>query len=100
MPRGCHPIREPPDMADVRDVSNVMSVGEIPLPKKTPRLLTVTSRELIKNCFEETTPISLPLGQPAIVLNETQIGSILRVVADKSSRVSFDMLQTVIMKMT
>ena len=58
--------------------------------------LSATSRVIIKQCFTETIPICLDPGHPVIALNQEQITSILRIVADGSARASFEILNIVV----
>ena len=60
--------------------------------------LSSTSRVIIKQCFTETNPICLDPGHPVVALNQEQITSILRIVADESARASFEMLNSVVQR--
>ena len=63
-----------------------------------PAPLTSSSRLMIKQCFEETTPTYLSPCHPTVVFNQDQISSIMRIVADESARVSFEMLNSVVQR--
>ena len=65
-------------------------------PGPTP--LSGTSRAIIKQCFEEVSPIRLDPGHPVVAFNQEQITSILRIVADESARASFEMLNSVVQR--
>ena len=63
-----------------------------------PNLLSATSRVIIKQCFTETNPICHDPGHPVLALNQEQITSILRIVADESAKASFEMLNSVVQR--
>ena len=87
--------------AKVREIScrdessHDSNVADLP-PITDPPPLSGTSRVIIKQCFTETNPICLDPGHPVIALNQDQITSILRIVADESARASFEMLSSVV----
>ena len=87
--------------AKVREIScrdessHDSNVADLP-PNTDPPPLSGTSRAIIKQCFTETNPICLDPGHPVIALNQDQITSILRIVADESARASFEMLSSVV----
>ena len=87
--------------AEVRDIacpndsgneSNTPDVRANPGPKP----LSATSRVIIKSRFTETNPICLDPGHPVVALNQEQVTSILRIVAEESARASFEMLNSVV----
>ena len=71
-----------------------------PLPPEPrgPTPLSSTSRLIIKQCFEETNPTYLSPGHMTVAFNQDQISSILRIVADESSRASYEMLNSVVVR--
>ena len=75
--------------------SHDSSIPDLP-PRTEPPPLSGTSRVIIKQCFTEVNPICLDPGHPVIALNQDQITSILRIVADESARASFEMLNSVV----
>ena len=75
--------------------SHDSSIPDLP-PRTEPPPLSGTSRVIIKQCFTEVNPICLDPGHPVIALNQNQITSILRIVADESARASFEMLNSVV----
>ena len=55
--------------------------------------LALSSRALIKQCFQKEEALCLYKGHLTIALNETEIGSILRVVADQMAKASYEMME-------
>ena len=89
--------------AEVRDIAcpNDSSNESVPPEVRAdpgPTPLSATSRSIIKQCFTETNPICLDPGHPVVALNQEQITSILRIVADESARASFEMLNSVVQR--
>ena len=60
--------------------------------------LSVSRREVIRKCFSEAQPISLPRGHSNVAFNRDQIEHIMKVVADETARSSFEMLNSVVMR--
>ena len=60
-----------------------------------PAPLSIHSQELIRTYFEKAHSFSLPQRHPTISLNQEQIGHILCIVADETSRALFEMLNSV-----
>ena len=79
----------------VDDPTSSADEGDIGFSKRTAQL-SITSREMIKKCFEGTTTFKLPQGHPVIALNQEQVNCILKAVADETARASFDMLNSVV----
>ena len=71
-----------------------------PLPPEPrgPTPLSSTSRLIFKQCFEETNPTYLSPGHITVALNQDQISSMLRIVADESARASYEMLNSVVVR--
>ena len=89
--------------AEIRNITcpdDSSSESVIPEVRKDPgpNPLSATSKVIIKQCFTETNPICLDPGHPVIALNQEQITSILRIVADESARASFEMLNSVVQR--
>ena len=51
---------------------------------------------MIKEYFAQNETFRLPPGNPAVVFTEGQVGSLLRVVAVKTARASYDILENLI----
>ena len=58
--------------------------------------LSISSRELLRKCFIETSSICLPEGHSTIALNEEQISCVLKAVVDETAKSPFDMLNSVV----
>ena len=89
--------------AEVQDIAcpNNSSNESVPPEVRAepgPNPLSATSRAIIKQCFTETNPICLDPGHPVVALNQEQITSVLRVVADECARASFEMLNSVVQR--
>ena len=60
--------------------------------------LALSSRALIKQCFQKAELLCLYEGHLTIALIETEIGSILRVVADQTAKASYEMMENLLRK--
>ena len=67
----------------VSDTARVTSVDIPEAPTRTVQLCG-SGRALIKEYFEEATPVRLSRGHPTIALNENQVSHMLKVVADEA----------------
>ena len=74
------------------------SDGTVDQPPVGPKPLSLGGRcrALIKECFAQNDSFILPRRKPAVVFTEGQISYVLRVVADETSRASYDMLENLI----
>ena len=78
------------------DKVSTQSASLPPDPTGKPEPLKVSSWALLKEYFAKTDPVELLRGHPTIALTEDQISSVLRVVADETSRASYDMLENLV----
>ena len=60
-----------------------------------PRQLSGRSRSTLKRYFEETPPISLPVGHPTVAFSEPQLHYLIRVITDETIDTSFNLLRGV-----
>ena len=76
--------------SNVLGVSDKASNTSVDFPDVTPRVaqLSGSSRALVKEYFEEATPVLLSPGHPTLALNEGQVSHLLKVVADEALRSS------------
>ena len=67
-------------------------------PPVTPRDASLggRSRALIKEHFESSEKFRLPPGHPVVAFTESQISTVMRVVADETARASYDMLENLV----
>ena len=72
--------------------------NESPLGGKRTSSLTIKSRELIRERLSTSTALRLSPGHPVIALNQEQIETVLRVVADETAKASIDMPSSVVEK--
>ena len=77
------------------------SLPEMETTKETtPAPLSIKSRDLIREYFAERRPINLPQGHPVIVFIQDQMSSVLRIVADETAKASYDMLNSVVVRVS
>ena len=87
-----------PVQSNVFRVSDIASNTSVDFPNVTPRVaqLSGSSRALIKENFEEATPVVLSAGHPTIALKEGQVSSLLKVVADEAVKSSLKAMEGLI----
>ena len=87
-----------PANSNVFRVCDTTSNTSVDFPETTPRVaqLSASSRALIKEYFEEVTPVTLPAGHSTLALNEGQFSHVLKVVADEAVRSSLKTMESLI----
>ena len=87
-----------PAQANVFRVSDVASNTSVDFPESAPRVpqLSASGRALIKEYFDEATPIRLSPGHPTLALNEGQVSSLLKVVADEAVKSSLKAMENLV----
>ena len=86
-----------PPLLHVEDSDQSVTITPIKLPVESQILpLGGRSRTLIKEYFADNDPFNLLRGHPVIVITEDHIIKVLTVVADETSRASYDMLEHLI----
>ena len=79
------------------ETSDLSSTGSVGQPPVGPNLAPLGGRSrAMKEYFAQNETFRLPPGNPAVVFTEGQVGSLLRVVADETTRASLDMLENLI----
>ena len=81
-----------PDSSDQSSIAT--PVHRSAEPREAP--LEERSRAMIKEHFEKSERFRLPGGHPIVAFTESQISTIMRVVADETARASFDMLENLV----
>ena len=61
--------------------------------------ISITSREVIRKYFAETSPICLPQGHPTVAFNQDQMCHMLKVVADETATSTFELMNSVIQRL-
>ena len=64
------------------------------------RQLTPSGREAIRKCFTTNVPVELPAGHATVAFSENQVHTILRTIADESVISSFQMMKSLVIKVT
>ena len=79
-------------------VCDTASNTSVDFPEVAPRVaqLSANSRALIKEFFEEATPVILPAGHSTLALNEGQVCQVLKVVADEAVKSSLKAMENLI----
>ena len=80
------------------DGSDYESTIQAPVAASREAPISISSREIIRKCFAETNPISLPQGHPTVAFNQEQMCQMLKVVADETAKSTFGMMNSLILK--
>ena len=80
------------------DGSDYESTIQAPVAVSREAPISISSREIIRKCFAETNPISLPQGHPTVAFNQEQMCQMLKVVADETAKSTFGMMNSLILK--
>ena len=84
--------------SNVFRVSDVASNTSADFPEVMPRVaqLSASGRALIKENFEEATPVHLPPGHSTLALNEGQVSHMLKVLADEAVKSSLKAMENLV----
>ena len=80
------------------EATDGLSLVEGPVAREGIGPLTIKNRDLVRECFTVTIPIRLPPDHATIALNQEQVSTILKLVANESARASFELLNSVVEK--
>ena len=64
------------------------------------RQLTPSGGEAIRKCFTTNVPVELPAGHATVAFSENQVHTIFRTIADESVISSFQMMKSLVIKVT
>ena len=87
-----------PVQSNMFRVSDVASNTSADFPEVMPRVaqLSASGRALIKEYFEEATPVRLPPGHSTLALNEGQVSHMLKVLADEAVKSSLKAMENLV----
>ena len=89
-----------PASTNVFRVFDSASNTSVDFPETAPQepRLGASSRALIKEFFESASPVHLPAGHQTLALNEGQVCSILKAVADEAVKASLKTMESLIQR--